>query len=449
MKKILAILIALLAALSVQTVAFADGEMMPLQPTETQSETSNGAVVLAEGSIEHNGINYTVLTVPSGGEYGTVEVGRNLDASGNITIPATITDGKNTYSVTSIGNNAFYCCTDLTSVAIPDSVISIDSYAFASCHRLTSVTIPDSVTSIGGYAFASCHSLTSVTIPDSVTSIGNFAFYDCTGLTSVNIPDGVTSIGNNAFSMCHDLTSVDIPDGVTTIGEYAFYYCTRLSSITIPGSVTSIGDGAFYDCTGLTSVAFMGKEPPSNFSSDSFSGCTALKTVYLSDDLTEEEQTAWENALKTMIPEGCTIEYKNLTPDPEPTPTPDPTPTTPPADTNTAAEPASTPTVQQMEVAERPDPQDVEATERYSFWMGVKADLRAAADGKTLRVHVPADYTNMPASVMEQIRLLDKEITVDLRWNGERLTITPATAQRKTALKAFWTFAQLCELYAQ
>ena len=102
-----------------------------------------------------------------------------------------------------------------------------------------------------------------------------------------------------------------------------------------------------------------------------------------------------------------------------------------------------------MEAAERPDPQDVEATERYNFWMGVKDDLRAAADGKTLRVHVPADYTNMPASVMEQIRLLDADVTVDLRWNGERLTITPATAQRKTALKAFWTFAQLCELYAQ
>ena len=149
------------------------------------------------------------------------------------------------------------------------------------------------------------------------------------------------------------------------------------------------------------------------------------------------------------MPEGCTIEYKHLTPDPEPTPTPDPTPTTPPADTNTAAEAASTPTVQQMEAAERPDPQDVEATERYNFWMDVKADLRAAADGKTLRVHVPADYTNMPASVMEQIRLLDADVTVDLRWNGERLTITPATAQRKTALKAFWTFAQLCELYAQ
>ena len=426
MKKILAILIALLAALAVQTVAFADGEMMPLQPTETQSETSNGAVVLAEGSIEYNGINYTVLTVPSGRENGTVEVGRNLDASGNITIPATITYNGNTYTVTSIGHNAFTGCTELTSVTIPDSVTSIGNSAFSTCSDLTSVVIPDSVTSIGNSAFEICHSLTSITIPDSVTSIGNSAFDSCDSLTSVTIPDSVTSIGDSAFEFCYSL-----------------------NSITIPDSVTSIGNGAFYRCTGLTSVAFMGKEPPSNFSSDSFSGCTALKTVYLSDDLTEEEQTAWENALKTMIPEGCTIEYKNLTPDPEPTPTPDPTPTTPPADTNTAAEPASAPTVQQMETAERPDPQDVEATERYNFWMNVKADLRAAADGKTLRVHVPADYTNMPAIVMEQIRLLDADVTVDLRWSGERLTITPATAQRKTALKAFWTFAQLCELYAQ
>ena len=144
-----------------------------------------------------------------------------------------------------------------------------------------------------------------------------------------------------------------------------------------------------------------------------------------------------------------TPEQPEPEPEPEPTPTPDPTPTTPPADSSTAAEPASAPTVQQMETAERPDPQDVEAAERYNFWMGVKADVRAAADGKTLRVHVPADYINMPASVMEVIRLQDEDIVVDLRWNGERLIITPATAQRKTALKAFWTFEQLCELYAQ
>ena len=418
MKKILAILIALLAALSAQTVAFADGELLP-QTAETQGETSNGAVVLAEGSIEYNGINYTVLTVPSGGENGTVEVGINLGASGDISIPATITGGENTYTVTSIGDNAF-----------------------VSCSGLTSVTIPGSVTSIGNRAFWDCSGLTSVDIPDGVTSIGDYAFWNCSGLTSVDIPDSVTSIGNYAFSWCSGLTSVTIPGSVTSIGGYAFGGCSSLTEVTIPDSITSIGGYAFGGCIALTKITFEGTVPE-NWGDSPFYDCDAVKTVYLSDDLTEEERAEWERALDGRIPKDCKIVYTDLTPDPEPTPT------TPPADTNTAAEAASTPTVQQMEAAERPDPQDVEATERYSFWMGVKADLRAAADGKTLRVHVPADYTNMPASVMEQIRLLDADVTVDLRWNGERLTITPATAQRKTALKAFWTFEQLCELYTQ
>ena len=384
MKKILAILVALLAALAVQTVAFADGEMMPLQPTETQSETNSGTAVSVGDLITVDEINYTVLTVPSGGEKGTVEVGRNL-SRGNITIPATITDVKNTYTV---------------------------------------------------------------------TSIGHLAFSECPGLTSVDIPDSVTSIGIGAFFACSGLTSVDIPDGVTSIGDYAFSECSGLTSVTIPGSVTSIGDRAFSWCSGLTSVTFQGAEPPT-FDGDPFLGCPLPGTISLSADMTEEQLTAWENSLTKLEINKEKINHtgKIITPDPDPEPEPEPTPTpgeetptTPPASNTTATEPT---TVQQLEADERPDPQDVEATERYNFWMGVKADLRAAADGKTLRVHVPADCTNMPASVMEQIRLLDADVTVDLRWNGERLTITPATAQRKTALKAFWTFEQLCELYAQ
>ena len=422
MKKILAILIALLAALAVQTVAFADGEMMPLQPTETQSETNSGTAVSVGDPITVDEINYTVLTVPSGEENGTVEVGPNLYA-GNITIPATIVHNGQTYTVTSIGD-----------------------YAFASCY-ITSVYIPDSVTSIGDNAFANCSGLTSVTIPDGVTSIGDYAFYFCFRLTSVTIPDGVTTIGEYAFRYCTGLTSVTIPDGVTTIGEYAFSYCTGLTSVTIPGSVTSIGGDAFRNCDSLTRITFAGINPPS-FGLNVFYYCGAPQTISLSADMTQAQRDLWTSALASAGLSNITTKFTgNLIS--EPTPTPDPTPTTSPADTNTAAEAASTPTVQQMEQRERPDPQDVEATERYNFWMGVKADLRAAADGKTLRVHVPADYTNMPASVMEQIRLLDADVTVDLRWNGERLTITPATAQRKTALKAFWTFAQLCELYAQ
>ena len=99
--------------------------------------------------------------------------------SGDINIPSSVSYNGEIYSVTSIGSSAFWCCTGLTSITIPNSVTSIGANAFWSCSGLTSVTIGDSVTSIGESAFSRCSGLTSITIPNSVTSIGNWAFYNC------------------------------------------------------------------------------------------------------------------------------------------------------------------------------------------------------------------------------------------------------------------------------
>ena len=130
---------------------------------------------------------------------------------GSVVIPEEVTYMNRTRKVTSIGGWAFYECSRLTSVTIPNSVTSIGGSAFSSCSGLTSVTIPNSVTSIGNYAFSGCSGLTSVTIPNSVTSIGSAAFYYCSGLTSVTIGSGVTSIGSSAFDR------VDIPTVVSLI----------------------------------------------------------------------------------------------------------------------------------------------------------------------------------------------------------------------------------------
>ena len=226
-------------------------------------------------------------------------------------------------SVTSIGHSAFYGCTGLTSITIPDSVTSIGHSAFYGCTGLTSITIPDSVTRIGSYAFRSCTGLTSVTIPDSVTSIGDFAFegcpftsvtmptsaislipqtnlrtviltsgtsigdmafYRCTGLTNITIPDSVTSIGDSTFSGCTGLTNITIPDSVTSIGDSAFYGCTGLTSLTIPDSVTSIDLSVFSGCTGLTSITI-----PNSITSighRAFSGCTGLISITIPDSVT-------------------------------------------------------------------------------------------------------------------------------------------------------------------
>ena len=157
-------------------------------------------------------------------------------------------------SVTIIGTGAFSNCKNLTSITIPDSVISIVNYVFYDCTNLINITIPNSVTSIGECAFFSCTSLTNITIPSSVTSIGNYAFSDCTSLTNITIPSSVTSIEYGAFHWCTSLTNITIPNGVTSIGGYAFEGCSSLTSITISNSVTSIGEEVFKYCTNLASI---------------------------------------------------------------------------------------------------------------------------------------------------------------------------------------------------
>ena len=196
---------------------------------------------------------------------------------GELVIPATHY-GK---PVTSIGNSAFFNCTGLTSITIPDSVTSIGDEAFTNCIRLTSITIPDSVTNIGNSAFSECTGLTSVTIGDSVTTIGAWAFSDCTSLTSVTIPDSVTNIGGVAFSNCNNLKNIIIGNGVTSIGNHAFDGCSSLVSITIPDSVTSIGQFTFSSCTSLTSIII--GSGITSIDHSAFNNCPQLKDVYITD----------------------------------------------------------------------------------------------------------------------------------------------------------------------
>ena len=210
-------------------------------------------------------------------------------------IPASVEYNSVTYSVTSIGFQAFYECTGLTSVTIPNSVTSIGNMAFQGCSGLTSVTIPNSVTSIGVWAFYRCSGLTSpvynahvfafmptsysgaYTIPDGIESIASEAFFGCSGLTSVTIPNSVTSIGERAFYNCSGLTSVTIPNSVTSIGDFAFYNCSSLTSVTIPNSVTSIGNSAFGGCSGLTSVTI--PNSVTSIGDGAFFGCSGLTSL--------------------------------------------------------------------------------------------------------------------------------------------------------------------------
>ena len=222
----------------------------------------------------------------------------------DIRIPATINGVK----VAAISGGAFYGCSSLKSVTIPDSVASIGDRVFEGCDSLTiycaaeakpkgwsgvwnisdmpvvwghvvfgasdsflcsiskvngdtyavitgyrgsdtDIRIPEKINGvkvavISDCAFEGCESLKSVAIPDSVTSIGRNAFKGCASLTSVNIGNDVTSIGQNAFEGCASLTSVNIGNGVTSIDWYAFKGC---DSLTIYCAAESKPAGWFYE----------------------------------------------------------------------------------------------------------------------------------------------------------------------------------------------------------
>ena len=260
--------------------------------------------------------------------------------SGTVTIPSQV----NGYTVTSIYERAFYYCSGLSGITIPNSVTSIGQSAFEGCSALSGITIPNSVTNIGILAFRGCRGLSSITIPNSVTSIGNMAFEGCHGLTSIIvesenkkydsrnncnaiietatntlirgcgstiIPNSVTSIGISAFDGYRNLTSITIPNSVTSIGNDAFSYCSSLTSITIPKSVTSIGGEAFLYCSSLTRITI--PNSVTSIGRSAFEGCSRLTKVRIEKEkpIAIESNTFTNRANATLyVPKGSMAAYQ-------------------------------------------------------------------------------------------------------------------------------------------
>ena len=128
--------------------------------------------------------------------------------------------------------------------------------------QVTFDSITYSVTSIGLEAFASCHYLTAITIPNTIHEIGALAFERCSNLQSIHIPEGIMMIDWATFYGCDGLVFVVIPEGVTNIGPKAFGSCMNLTSVILPATLIEIEDDAFCGCDQLTNVTSLAEKPP-------------------------------------------------------------------------------------------------------------------------------------------------------------------------------------------
>ena len=199
----------------------------------------------------------------------------------DIVIPPVAPNGD---KVTSIGSDAFFGCTSLKSIVIPDSVTSIGNYAFSKCSNLTTIKLPNTIKIISTGMFSDCSKLYNIDIPDGVLRVESHAFFNCYELKNVTIPNSVTLFGDFVFSQCHNLAHISIPNNVKTLGYYMFYSCDSLESIEMPSNLTTIGNYAFSNCTSLTNISM--PNTVTIIGEHAFSNCTALKNISMSDNLT-------------------------------------------------------------------------------------------------------------------------------------------------------------------
>ena len=263
----------------------------------------------------------------------------------------------------SIGNYAFWNCTNLTSVVISNGVKSIGSSSFENCSSLNSVAIPEGVISIGDSAFSGCSNLTNVTIPDSVTFIGasiissafagcqqlkfnekegleylgndnnpyvvlvralsrdiesvtiddnckliiKGALSGCKNLTKVVIPFGVRGIGCFAFGHCDSLVTVEIPQSVTCIGDSAFQWCEKLTNITLPVGLTTIGEAAFIGCSRLEEVII--PTGATKIGNSAFKHCTGLRKVVIPSTINSIGDSAFDGCDSLVCNEKEGLDY--------------------------------------------------------------------------------------------------------------------------------------------
>lgn len=205
-----------------------------------------------------------------------------------------------------VPRDMFGKCTGLKKVTLKNGVRSIGEDAFRDCSSLEGVIFENTVLEkISDGAFWGCSALSSIALPDSVTEIERNAFFE-TGLRNIQLPEKLTLIGGGAFCNCKNLKQVQLPPQLKELGEGAFFNCENLAQIQLPSQLNKLGTDAFRDCTSLDKIDI----PAGLKQIESATFCnTGLTSVTLHEGLTKIEDWAFHDCLKLKkirIPKSVT-----------------------------------------------------------------------------------------------------------------------------------------------
>ena len=219
--------------------------------------------------------------------------------NGDIVVPARVNINGEFYSVTSIGDVAFYDCENLRNVALPDSITEIGRFAFNMCHNLQLESLPENLNEIGTSAFAYCENLQLEVIPYGLREISDGAFSHCSNLQLEALPNGIETIGDQAFEFCERLGLIRLPESLTRIGNNAFIACENLQLAELPCNLREIGSFAFAGCRNIQLA-----ELPWNLreiGSFAFADCENLRLEVLPNDLREIGSRTFANCINLQL----------------------------------------------------------------------------------------------------------------------------------------------------